>query len=107
MVPRFQETSSENLVIPTTWSYDKKKMGELRLVPKQFQNKNKNKYFRAIATCLILTHCGNFVIIGNSSGNVNRFNVQSGLLEDDVRGVFSDNSDKVIITGAMDGMIKF
>jgi U3 small nucleolar RNA-associated protein 21 len=105
-----------NLVIVSTWSFDKKKMGDLKLIPQQFQNKNKNKDFRAIATCLVLTHCGNFVIIGYSSGDVERFNIQSGLHRasygkpahsEDVRGVFSDNLNQVVITGSMDGTIKF
>lgn len=104
-----------NLVQVTTWSYDKKKMGELKLVPPQFQNKN-CKDFRAVASCLNLTHCGNFVIIGYSSGHVERFNIQSGLHrasygspahKEDVRGVFSDNLNQIVVTGSMDNFIRF
>lgn len=51
------------LVVTTTWSFHQSKMGELKLVPEQFQNKNR-KDFIARATCISLTHCGNFVIIG-------------------------------------------
>lgn len=52
------------LVITTTWSFHKSKMGDLKLVPQQFQNKSGNTKF-VEATCIALTHCGNFVIIGN------------------------------------------
>lgn len=51
------------LVQATTWSFNKNKMGNLKLVPEQFFNKNR-KDFNSEATCIILTHCGNFVIIG-------------------------------------------
>lgn len=53
------------LVMVTTWSFHRSKMGELKLVPEQFQNKNR-KDFNAEATCISITHCGNFVIIGKS-----------------------------------------
>lgn len=51
------------LVMATTWSFNKSKMGDLKLVPNQFQNKVKTD-FNVEATCICLTHCGNFVIIG-------------------------------------------
>ena len=51
------------IVQVTTWSFHKSKMGELKLIPKQFFNKIR-KDFNAEASCLCLTHCGNFVIIG-------------------------------------------
>lgn len=51
------------LVVATTWSFHKNKMGALKLVPEQFQNKSGNTK-TVEATCIALTHCGNFVIIG-------------------------------------------
>lgn len=51
------------LITTTTWSFHKCKMGDLKLVPEQFQNKNRTD-FTSEATCICLTHCGNFVIIG-------------------------------------------
>lgn len=54
------------LVTVTTWSFHRSKMGALKLVPEQFQNKNR-KDFNAEATCVALTHCGNFVIVGKLS----------------------------------------
>ena len=54
------------LVMATTWSFHKNKMGDLKLVPEQFQNRNR-KDFLAEATCLALTYCGNFVMIGEFS----------------------------------------
>lgn len=51
------------LVMTTTWSFKKCKMGDLKLVPEQYQNKNRTD-FNVEATCISLTHCGNFVIIG-------------------------------------------
>lgn len=104
-----------DLVMTTTWSFDKRKMGELKLVPEKFHNKNR-KDFRSTATCLNLSHCGNFVTIGYSSGDVERFNIQSGIHRAtygkpahsaDVRGIFSDNLNQIVISGGTDGFVKF
>lgn len=51
------------LVMTTTWSFDKCRMGDLKIVPERFQNKNRTD-FVSEAVCLCLTHCGNFVVIG-------------------------------------------
>lgn len=51
------------LVVATTWSFHKSKMGNLKLVPEQFHSKSGNTK-SVEATCIALTHCGNFVIIG-------------------------------------------
>lgn len=130
------------LVVTTTWSFHRSKMGELKLVPEQFQNKNR-KDFNAEATCISLTHCGNFVIIGEfadrtvvsdccvdpgsdeynsistgySTGDVERFNIQSGLHrmhyggkktahKTCVRGVHSDSLNQTTLSGDLDGTVK-
>lgn len=51
------------LVQTTTWSFDKCRMGHLKLVPEKFHNKTRTDFISE-ATCVALTHCGNFVIIG-------------------------------------------
>jgi U3 small nucleolar RNA-associated protein 21 len=48
-------------------------MGELQLLHKRF--KLEPELRGAAATCLTLTACGNFVLIGYSSGHVDRFNI--------------------------------
>lgn len=62
------------LPLVTTWSYDKVKMGELKLLPERFYKKNKSSQgFRDVAaTSLCLTHCGNFVLVGYNTGHVDR-----------------------------------
>ncbi|XP_058128820.1 WD repeat-containing protein 36 [Anopheles ziemanni] len=107
----------QGLVQVTTWSFDKRRMGELHLVPAAFQNKSENKDFSVIATCLCLSHCGNFVTIGYSSGHVERFNIQSGIHRasygsptahrEYVRGLASDNLNQFVVSGAADGLLKF
>lgn len=62
----------EGLAMVTTWSYDKVKMGNLKLLPEKFQKKNIDINAHVVATCLCLSHCGNFVTIGYSTGNVER-----------------------------------
>nr|CAD7427750.1 unnamed protein product [Timema monikensis] len=103
--------------IVTTWSYDKLKMGDVKLVPERFSHNNKNNYGRVSATCVCITHCGNFVVIGYTTGHVDRFNVQSGLPRGNygsplahngpVRGVATDGLNQVTITGGSDCLVKF
>jgi U3 small nucleolar RNA-associated protein 21 len=104
-----------NLVEATTWSFDKRKMGELKLVPARFREK-KATDFKTYATCLNMTHCGNFVIIGYSSGDFERYNIQSGMHRatygnpahnSDVRGVWADNLNQVVISAGADSKLKF
>ncbi|KAI4498395.1 hypothetical protein M0802_006574 [Mischocyttarus mexicanus] len=97
----------------TTWSYNSLKMGEHKLLPERFRN-NRN----ATATSLCLTKCGNFVVIGYSTGYVDKFNIQSGIhrmiFNNDeprhigpVTGVIVDALNQVLITAGKDCCIKF
>lgn len=98
-----------DITLVTTWSYDKVKMGQLKLLPERFQKKNKDVNLEVTATCLCLSHCGNFVIVGYSTGHVDRFNMQSGIWRDSygnqkahnnpVRGVTSDTLNQIVVTG--------
>uniref|UniRef100_T1H515 Uncharacterized protein n=1 Tax=Megaselia scalaris TaxID=36166 RepID=T1H515_MEGSC len=90
-------------------------MGELRLIPDKFQNKQR-KDFNTETTCIELTHCGNFVIIGYSSGDLEKFNIQSGIHRTTygppahtapVRGVAIDNLNQFVVSGDGDGIVKF
>ncbi|XP_016960808.1 WD repeat-containing protein 36 [Drosophila biarmipes] len=103
------------IIQTTTWSFNKNRMGQHRLVPKQFQNKNRTD-FGSETTCIVLTHCGNFVIIGYNTGDIERFNIQSGLHRATygtpghkmaVRGLASDNLNQTVISGCSEGLLKF
>lgn len=105
------------LVQTTTWSFSKQRMGDLKLVPEQFHNKTRTD-FGAEATCVCVTHCGNFVLVGYSSGDVERFNMQSGIHRAHygkrqahngaaVRGLGCDQLNQVVVTGGSDGLVKF
>lgn len=61
------------LPMVTTWSYDKLKMGDLKLLPERLYKKNRNPDVEVAVTCLHLTHCGNFVIVGYSDGYIDRY----------------------------------
>ncbi|GAB0087952.1 WD repeat-containing protein 36 [Sergentomyia squamirostris] len=104
------------LDIVTTWSYHNSKMGELKLKPKAEDEKHRQKLLQVEATCICLTNCGNFVVVGYSSGDVQRFNVQSGLHrttygspahESAVRGVAVDSLNQYVISGDSEGFVKF
>ena len=51
------------IIQTTTWTFHMNRMGEHRLVPEKFHNKNRTD-FKTETTCLTMSHCGNFVIIG-------------------------------------------
>lgn len=107
----------DGLVQTTTWSFSKQRMGTHRLVPEQFQNAQRTD-FQTEATCLCVTHCGNFVLIGYSSGDVERFNMQSGIHRAHygvkrkqagvaVRGLACDQLNQFVVTGDGEGRVKF
>lgn len=101
------------LGVVTTWSYDKLKMGELKLLPERFHH-NQN----ATATSVCVTHCGNFAVIGYSTGHTDRFNMQSGIHratyggengahKASVSGVTVDPLNQIVVTAGRDAKIKF
>ncbi|CAH0382177.1 unnamed protein product [Bemisia tabaci] len=99
------------LPIVTLWSYDKLKMSDLKLLPDSL------KYEKTVkATSIFITHCGNFAVIGYSKGQVERFNIQSGIHrltygspahQGAVTGVAVDMLNQTVISGSCDGTIKF
>ncbi|CAK9820677.1 WD repeat-containing protein 36 [Anthophora plagiata] len=97
----------------STWSFKQAKMGEHKLFPKKFKG-NSN----VVASSVCLTKCGNFVIIGYSTGHVERFNMQSGIHrasygtskgahQGPVKGVMADPLNQTVITAGRDAFLKF
>lgn len=109
-------TMHVGIPIITTWTYDKRRMGDHKLLPKRWSNTARTK-LNVFATSVHVTHCGNFVVVGYSSGNVDRFNIQSGLHrctygdpvahKGQIRGVTVDALNQYTITGCNDGLVKF
>lgn len=98
--------------IVTTWSFSKCKMGEHKLCHERFK---KTRGHKTSATCVCLTHCGNFVVIGYSSGHIDKYNIQSGIHRGNygnpiahsyVRGVYVDSLNKIMISGGSDKFLK-
>lgn len=102
-----------NMSVVSTWSTHLQKMGELKLMPKRFLGKR-----NVTATSLCITKCGNFVVIGYSTGHVEKFNMQSGIHrasyggeegahEGTIKGVMVDDLMQTLMTAAEDRLIKF
>ncbi|XP_014470941.1 PREDICTED: WD repeat-containing protein 36 [Dinoponera quadriceps] len=108
-----------DISVVSTWSTYLQKMGELKLRPHGFKDISKVK-----ATCLYVTKCGNFVVIGYSTGHVDRFNIQSGVHRASygvvtngfnegahqgaiVKGVMVDDLMQTVMTAGTDAYIKF
>ncbi|XP_003426057.1 WD repeat-containing protein 36 [Nasonia vitripennis] len=106
-------TTHLGLGVVTTWSYDKLKMGEHKLLPEKFKfNMN------VTATTVTITQCGNYVLAGYNTGHVERFNIQSGVHrssygsdkgahEGPVKGISVDCLNTVVVTAGRDGKVKF
>uniref|UniRef100_U3IZN1 WD repeat domain 36 n=1 Tax=Anas platyrhynchos platyrhynchos TaxID=8840 RepID=U3IZN1_ANAPP len=98
----------------TTWNYQKTSMGIHKLRPEEF---SKNKPVDIYATAVDITSCGNFAVIGMSTGRVDVYNMQSGLHrgcygkerahEGSIRGLAVDGLNQLTITAGSEGLIKF
>ncbi|OTF78295.1 WD repeat-containing protein 36-like protein, partial [Euroglyphus maynei] len=102
-----------NTSIVTTWSVDRMKMGQHKLLHERFRSSSHNVQ----AECVYISSCGNFVVIGYNTGHIDRFNIQSGIhrgsYSDDpdgqtpahqgpVRSVLSDAINQMVISGGAD-----
>ncbi|KAF7641992.1 hypothetical protein LDENG_00266720 [Lucifuga dentata] len=95
----------------TTWNYQRCTMGAHHLQPPVVHS-------NASATVVDITSCGNFALIGSSSGRVDVYNLQSGLHRgcygDDgkahrgtLRGVAVDALNQLTLTTGSDWLLKF
>ncbi|XP_013994136.1 WD repeat-containing protein 36-like [Salmo salar] len=100
-------------LMTNTWNYQKGSMGAHRLEPQRF---NKNRALNVHATAVGITSCGNFVVVGLSSGHIDVYNMQSSMHrgqygEDKahkgpVRGVSVDGLNQLIISAGADKLVK-
>ncbi|XP_040613975.1 WD repeat-containing protein 36 isoform X2 [Mesocricetus auratus] len=95
----------------TTWNYQRSTIGAYFLKPKELKTDD------IIATAVDITSCGNFAVIGLSSGAVDVYNMQSGIhrgrFGDDkahagsVRGVAVDGLNQMTVTAGSERLLKF
>lgn len=99
----------------STWSYKCCKMGTHKLRHERFKKDLTCR--RAVATCVAISICGNFVVVGLDSGHVDMYNIQSGIFrgqygepkahEMAVLGVATDNLNQLTVTAGCDAIVKF
>ncbi|XP_028722882.1 WD repeat-containing protein 36 [Peromyscus leucopus] len=95
----------------STWNYQRSTIGAYFLKPKGLKTDD------IVATAVDITSCGNFAIIGLSSGTVDVYNMQSGIhrgsFGDDkahtgsVRGVAVDGLNQLTVTAGSERLLKF
>lgn len=98
----------------TTWSIGLQKMGKYKLAHDRFTT---GEFRDAVATCLDLTVCGNFVIIGYDSGHMDKYNIQSGIYRgsfgkptahtESVRAVVAEGLNHCVISGGQEGELRW
>ncbi|XP_056146623.1 WD repeat-containing protein 36 isoform X2 [Lampris incognitus] len=96
-------------LVVTTWNYQRCTMGAHRLQPPRSQ---RDRALDVYATAVDITSCGNFAVVGLSSGHADVYNIQSGLHRgqygDDaahrgaVRGVAVDGLNQLTVTMGSD-----
>lgn len=64
----------ENTLEAMSWSGGKCRLGDRRLVHKRFVN-----VYGIRATAVEMSTCGNYALIGYTTGHIDKFNIQSGL----------------------------
>ncbi|KAG8505660.1 WD repeat-containing protein 36, partial [Galemys pyrenaicus] len=95
----------------STWNYQRSTIGAYFLKPKELKNDD------ITATAVDVTSCGNFAVIGLSSGAVDVYNMQSGIHrgsfgkdqahKGSVRGVAVDGLNQLTVTTGSEGLLKF
>ncbi|XP_033279649.1 WD repeat-containing protein 36 isoform X2 [Orcinus orca] len=95
----------------STWNYQRSTIGAYFLKPKELKKDD------ITATAVDITSCGNFAVIGLSSGTVDVYNMQSGIHrgsfgkdqahKGSVRGVAVDGLNQLTITTGSEGVLKF
>ncbi|XP_037385232.2 WD repeat-containing protein 36 [Talpa occidentalis] len=95
----------------STWNYQRSTIGAHFLKPKELKKDD------ITATAVDVTSCGNFAIIGLSSGAVDVYNMQSGIHrgsfgmdqahKGSVRGVAVDGLNQLMVTTGSEGLLKF
>ncbi|KAM8962305.1 WD repeat-containing protein 36 isoform 1-T1 [Pelodytes ibericus] len=104
----------QNFLSCTTWNYVRSTMGAHKLKPPGL----KYNATQAIhATAVEITSCGNFALIGLSRGDVDLYNIQSGIHrghygkdtahDGSVRGVVVDALNQITVTAGSDKLVKF
>ncbi|XP_063744839.1 WD repeat-containing protein 36 isoform X2 [Eleginops maclovinus] len=94
----------------TTWNYQRCTMGAHHLQPPA-------EHRTGVATAVDITSCGNFAVIGSSSGRVDVYNLQSGLHRGGfggdrahtgaVRGIATETLNQLTLTAGSDWLLKF
>eukprot|EP00037_Helgoeca_nana_P000952 m.24549 g.24549 ORF g.24549 m.24549 type:complete len:919 (+) comp11276_c0_seq1:225-2981(+) len=95
--------------VARTWRWENKRLGSHKLEPKTHGGPPRE------AKSVAMSACGNFAIVGYSTGHVEKFNVQSGLHRGSfgkrahtaaVRAVACDALNRIVTTVGQDGFVK-
>lgn len=105
----------KNTSLVTTWSYERCTMGEHMISQPTFDKHDVS------ATCVCITGCGNYVVIGYSNGIIFKYNIQSGAFrqfyefegskdhkahDGSVSGLAVDNLDIVLVSSGQDSRLR-
>lgn len=107
--------------VATTWNSYKSRMGTHKLLHERFKSRLggiKDK-ISVHVTAVTMTYCGNFCLIGYNTGDIDMFNMQSGLYRGSlcdgdctahtrqVSGICVNLLNQVVVTCGCDNLLKF
>ncbi|ODV63472.1 rRNA-processing protein UTP21 [Ascoidea rubescens DSM 1968] len=97
-------TAHKNQNFANTWSFKNKKIGNFKLQSSDNSNINTVK----------ISSCGNFAFLGTANGNIDVYNLQSGILrkkfklhKNSVTGIIIDSMNNKMCSTSLDGYIGF
>lgn len=96
-------TAHEHSAIARSWRVEHKKIGKFELPSKD----------GAFISCVFMSTCGNFALLGSEKGNLSIYNIQSGILrkyfsgpESRIVGIGSDSLNENVILVHQNGSIR-
>lgn len=98
----------------TTWNFVRSTMGAYKLKPPNLIHSGPKDGY---ATAVEITSCGHFIVVGLSTGQVDVYNIQSGVHrgcygkekahEGSIRGVVVDGLNQMTVTVGSEKLVKF
>jgi len=111
----------KDYLLATTWNVKNSRIGSYKFFHERFKDASLTKTLKSepVVSSVEVTLCGNYSLIGYSSGHVDVYNMQSGLHKGEIKsatkaahssavvGIGVDSMNQTVVTLGTDKMVKF